>query len=226
MSDPEEGPGIKQDNARSLHDETQRYTHPHQVIKNYALEVAQLMFAEGNPMGFCWDADQAKTQIVIVDKYSFNLDQVGVTPAIVANRGPLQWMRTSGFRQMQNIDMRTDTRTHTDLVQGSVVLSCFSRSGLEAENIAGYLFEGFQVLRDVLRKVARRGIMVPNHLGFFKVEATNMGEEALVKSDSRPELSVVPIAIQAMVQRRYTVTPKNTRKLRDIVVRTSRSGTQ
>lgn len=227
MSDdqPVAAPKVSQDNARSLHDETRRYVHPHQVIKNYALEITQLMFSEGNPMGFCWDSSQEKTQIMIVDKYSFNLDQVGSKPAVVANRGPMSWMRTSGFRQLQSVDMKTDSRTHTDLVRGSVVLSCFSRQGLEAEDIAGYLFEGFQVLRDVLRKIARRGIMVPNHLGFFQIEATNMGEEALVKSDSRPEISVVPIALQAMVQRRYRVTPKNSRKLQDIVVRTSRSGT-
>jgi len=218
-------PEVSQDNARSVHDDQRRYVRAHQVIKSYALEIAQLMFLENNPMGICWDPDQEKTQIMIVDKYAFNLDQVGSKPAIVANRGPLAWMRTSGFRQLQSIDMRTDTRTHTDLIRGSVVLSCFSRQGVEAEDIAGYLFEGFQVLRDVLRKIARRGIMVPNHLGFFKVEATNMGEEALVKSDSRPEMSVVPIAIQAMVQRRYSVRPNNSKKLQDIVVRTSGSGT-
>lgn len=217
-------PVPSQDNARSLHSERIRYSRPHQVIKNYALEVCQLLFSEGNPLGYCWDPDQSKTQIIIVDKYSFNLDQVGSTPAIVANRGPQAWARTSGFRQMQSMDMRTNSRTHTDLIQGSVVLSCFSRHGEEAENIAGYLFEAFQILRDVLRKLATRGIMVPSHLGYFKIEATNMGEEALVKSDSRPELSVVPVAIQGMVQRRWAVTP-NGRKLQDIVVRTSRSGT-
>ena len=214
-----------QDNARSLHDETRRYRRPHEVIKNYALEVAQLMFYEGNQLGFCWDPDQSKSQIIIVDKYSFNLDQVASTPAIVANRGPMAWSQTSGFRQMQSIDMRTDKRTHTDIVRGSVVLSCFSRMGLEAEDIAGYLFEGFQQVRDVLRKIASRGIMVPSHLGYFKIEATNMGEEALVKSDSRNELSVVPVALQVMVQRRWAVTPRDGRKLQDVIVRSSRSGT-
>lgn len=214
-----------QDNARSLHDESRRYVRPHQVIKNYALEVCQLLFYKGNPMRFCWDPDQSKTEIMIVDKYSFNLDQVGSKPAIVANRGPISWTGSSGFRQLQSMNMRTDARTHTDLSRGSVVLSCFSKQGLEAEDIAGYLFEAFQILRDVLRKITRQGIMVPNHLGFFRIESTNMGEEALVKSDSRPDMSVVPIALQAMVQRRYSVTPKGKEKLNDVVVRTSRSGT-
>lgn len=213
----------QQDNARSLHDENRRYVWPHEVIKGFCLEIAQLMFYDGNPIGFIWDIDQAKTEITIGDKYSFNLDNVGTQPAIVANRGPLQWQRTSSFRQLQQVDMRTDRRIHTDLVRGGAVLSCFSRQGVEAEQLAGYLFEGFQTLRDVLRKLARRGIIVPNHLGFFRIEATNMGEEALVKADSRPDLSVVPVAISAIVQRRWSVEPRG-RKLQDIITRTSRTG--
>jgi len=218
-------PAPAQDNARSLHDETKRYYLPHQVIKNYALEVTQLLFGAGNPTGYHWDANQEKTEIMIVDKHSFNLEQVESTPTIVANRGPQGWMRTSGFRQLQALDMRTDRRTYADLVRGGVILSCFSRHGLEAEDLAGYLFASFQTFRDVMRKIARQGIMVPNHLGFFRIEATNMGEEALVKSDSRPGLSVVPVALQATVHRRYAVEPREARKLQNIVVRTSRSGT-
>ncbi len=215
----------QQDNARSLHDENVRYYWAHQVIKNYVLEAAQLLFYEGNPFGFIWDPDQEKTQITIVDKYSFNLDQVSATPTLVANRGPLHWANTSGFRQVQEIDMRTDRRTHIDLVRGGAILSCFSRQGLEAEDLAGYMFESFRALRDVLRKIARRGIMIPNHLGFFKIEATTMGEEALIKSDSRPEISVVPVSISAIVTRRFSVEPLKGRKLQGIAVRTSRSGT-
>lgn len=198
---------------------------PHQVIKNYALETCQLLFGEGNPTGFTWNPNQEKTEIMIVDKHSFNLDVVGTTPTIVANRGPQGWMRTSGFRQLQSLDLRTDRRTYTDLVRGGVILSCFSRHGLEAEDLAGYLFESFQVFRDVLRKIARQGTIVPHHLGFFKIEASNMGEEALVKSDSRTDISVVPVAIQASIQRRYAVAPRESRKLQKVNVRTSRSGT-
>ena len=194
-------------------------------MKNFALEICQLLFYEGNPLGPVWSIEQDKTEITIVDKHSFNLDQVGTKPAIVANRGPLQYMKTSGFRQLQSHDWRTGRRTHTDLIRGGVILSCFSRHGLEAENIAGYVFASFQNLRDELRKIGSRGIMAPNQLGFFRIEASNMGEEALVKSDSRVEISVVPIAIQAMVQKSWSVMPSNAKKLQGADVRTSRSGT-
>jgi hypothetical protein len=215
---------VEQGNARSLHDPARVYVRPHEVIKGYCLEIAQKLFYDGNPTGYVWDIDQAKTQVTIADKYAFNLSQVGANPAVVANRGPLQWSSTSAFRQMQSIDMRTDRRTHTDLVRGSATLSCFSRAGEEAELIAGYLFEAFRSLRDVMRKVAHSGMIAPNYAGFFKVETTTMGEEALVKASSRPEISVVPIAILAMVQRRWSVEPKSSRKLQNVVVRTSRSG--
>jgi hypothetical protein len=211
----------QQDNARSLHDEERRYVRPHEVIKAYTLEAAQLLFYEGNPLGIVWSPDEEKSQITIVDKYSFNLAKVGTTPAIVANRGPIQWAKSSGFRQMQSEDLRTGRRTHTDLVVGSCGLSCFSRNGAEAEDIAGYLFESFQALRDVLRKLASRGIMRPSHLGFFRIEAAGMGEEALVKGGVRPEISVVPVAIQARVQRRWSVEPQGKQKLRTVEVRTS-----
>jgi hypothetical protein len=215
-------PVVQQENARSLHDEDRRYVWPHEVIKGFALEVAQLLFYEGNPLGnLVWSPEEEKTQITICDKYAFNLARVGTTPAIVANRGPMQWSRTSGFRQMQSLDLRTDRRTYTDLVAGSMVLSCFSRSGAEAELIAGYLFESFQALRDVLRKLASRGIMQASHLGFFKIEATQMGEEALVKGGARPEISVVPVAFQARVQRRWSVEPQGDQKLRTVVTRIS-----
>lgn len=211
-----------QDSARSLHDESRRLRGAHKVIKNLILETVQLMFDEGNPLRYRWDEDQTKTQIIIVDKYSFNLDQVGARPAVVANRGPQQWDRSFGFRQMQEIDMRTDRRVHTNLIKGSIVLSCFSRQGLEAEDIAGYIFEGLEEIRDVLRKIGSRGRMSPGPVGFFRIEAASMGEEALVKSDSREDLSVVPVAVQVMVQRRWATQP-HARKLQGIITRTRRS---
>lgn len=212
-----------QDDARSLHDEDRRYTMPHEVVKGFCLEIAQLLFYDGNPTGFVWDIDNAKTQITICDKYAFNLDQVGSSPAVVANRGPQQWMKTSGFRQLQSLDMRRDRRVYTDLIRGGAVLSVFSREGEEAEKLAGYLFASFQALRDVLRKLQKQRMMAPTYLGFFKIEATTMGEEALVQATSRPEVSVVPVAIAAMVQSRWSVEP-DARKLQNIITRTTRNG--
>lgn len=213
---------VPTEHAQSLHDPEVRYTRAHEVIKNFALEFCQLLFGVPGNHRYLWDSDHAKTQISVIDKYAFNLEQVALNPAIVANRGPLAWAKTSGFRQVQSQDLRTGSKTYTDLIRGSVTMSCFSRSGLEAEDIAGFVFESFQSFRDVLRNITGRGRMVPGHLGYFRIEAVSLGEEALIKGGSRPELSVVPVAISAMVQRRWAVTPRDARKLKDVAVRTSR----
>jgi len=205
----------------SLHDGTTPLTTAHQVIKNYVLEFCQLIF-DGKNFPLTWDSDQAKTQLNIVDKYAFNLTQVTNNPAIVANRGPLAWMNKGGIAKRQGLDFRTGKETFTDLVRGSVTLSVFSRSGLEAENMAGFIFESLTSFRYTLRNLTNRG-RIQSNFGLFKIEAATIGEEALVKSNARPELSVVPVAIAAIAQRRWSVEPRDARKLQQVVTRTSRT---
>jgi hypothetical protein len=170
---------------------------PHQIIKQIGLEFLQLMYSESGIDTRCtWRPDSSETEILIVDKYSFNLDDVQVRPAIVGNRGPQQWQGTSGFQQRQTFDFRTAQSVHTDLLSGSVVFNCFSKEGIEAESFAGDVFEWFRVFREPLRKS-----------GLFRVESTSMGEEALVVGDSRPDLSVVPVQVEASVQLRWSIQP-------------------
>ncbi|MHC4644922.1 MAG: hypothetical protein ACYTBJ_05440 [Planctomycetota bacterium] len=170
---------------------------PHQIIKQIGIEFLQMMYSESGPdTRFAWNPETQETELLIVDKYSFNLDDVKVRPAIVANRGPQRWMNTSGFQQMQEFDFHTAKRISTDLMSGSVIFNCFSKEGLEAEALAADVFEWFRVFRDPLRKS-----------GLFRVESTSMGEEALVKGDSRPDLSVVPVQVEASVQLRWSIEP-------------------
>jgi hypothetical protein len=190
----------------------------HQIIKQIGLEFLQTVYSENSPINtrFKWQDDESQTDITIIDKYTFNLDDVMARPAIVANRGPLRWMNTSGFQQTQEYSFQTAKRTSTDLIDGSVIFNCFSKNGIEAEEIAGNVFDWFRVFRDPLRKT-----------GLFRVQSTTMGEEALVKSDSRPDLSVVPVQVEASVQVRWSIQPY-ARTLQQIVFNigqvTSRAG--
>lgn len=177
--------------------EPEKIIEAHQIIKQIGLEFLQLMYSESGPDTILkWYSNTEDTEILIVDKYSFNLDDVQMRPAIVANRGPQRWMSTSGFQQMQEFDFRTARFTGTDLISGVIVFNCFSKEGIEAEKIASDVFEWFRVFRIPLRKA-----------GLFRVESTTMGEEALVKSDSRPDLSVVPVQVEASVQVRWSIQP-------------------
>jgi len=169
----------------------------HQIIKQISLEFIQIMYSESGPdTRLTWDPDESQTEISVLDKYSFNLDDVMVRPAIVANRGPVRWASSSGFQQMQEMDMRKERIIGTDLISGSVTFNCFSKEGVEAESVAGDVFDWFRAFRKPLRKS-----------GLFRVQSTSMGEEALVKSDSRPDLSVVPVQVEASVQVRWSIEP-------------------
>ena len=211
----------QQGNPTSLHDGVTPLPSAHKVIKNYVLEFCQLVF-DGKNFPLAWNEDQSKTQINIVDKYSFNLDQVTQNPSIVASRGPQAWTNQGGIGRRQHVDFKSGRVTYTDLVRGAVTMSCFSKNGLEAEDIAGFLFEGLQSFRYTLRGRTNEG-SIKHNLGLFKVEAVTMGEEALVKSNSRPNLSVVPVAVAAMAQRRWSVEPHDARKLRGVITRITRT---
>ena len=216
MSELEPG----QESPTSLHDGLTPLPSAHKALKNYLLEFCQLLF-DGKNFPLAWNEDPSKTQLNIVDKYAFNLAQVTQNPCIVASRGPLAWTNQGGIGRRQSVDFKTGRVTYTDLVRGAVTLSCFAKSGLEAEDMAGFLFESLQAFRFVLRTWTSEGRVVPKP-GLFKVEAVTLGEEALVKSNSRPNLSVVPVAAAAIVQRRWSVEAHNTRRLRQVLTKLTR----
>jgi hypothetical protein len=203
---------------RGLRDQT-REIRIGQVIKLYAIDFLQSMFSQ-HPTR-TWDPDVATTKILIVDKYTFNLEEVAKRPAIVSNRGPQRWMKTSGFRQMQTRDMVSDRRSYTDLINGSVTFSVFARGG-EAEDLAQLVFEWFTQFQDAIRD--RGAFRAPlDRVGLFRVSSVSIGEEALVKSDSAPDLSVVPVMVQAMAQQRWLLIPRAV-KLKGIRFTITRGG--
>lgn len=182
--------------VRSIHDPNITID-THQIIKQIGLEFLQSMYSESGPdTRLVWNREIEQSDIHITDKYAFNLDDVKVRPAIVANRGPTRWGNSSGFQQRQSLDLQTEREISTDLISGSVIFNCFSKEGLEAEAIAGDVFDWFRVFRKPLRQS-----------GLFRVQSTTMGEEAIVRSDSRPDLSVVPVQVEASVQVRWSIQP-------------------
>jgi len=191
------------------------------ILKIYALDCLQMMYSQPNARKH-WDADPEKTEILIVDKYTFNLTDVQVRPAIVANRGPARFMRASGLRKMKDQDLVTNRKTFGDLIEGTITLSCFSKEGEEAEDIALDVFEWFNDFSDALR--LRSSFRDPrDRVGFFRVDSVSIGEEALVKTDSKPDLSVVPVQVRALVERHWMLVPV-TGKLKNLRFTLLRNG--
>jgi hypothetical protein len=191
------------------------------ILKIYALDFLQMMYSQPKARKH-WDADPERTEILIVDKYTFNLKAVQKRPAIVANRGPAHFLKASGLRKMKETDLVTNTRTFADLIEGTVTLSCFSKEGEEAEDIALDVFEWFNDFSEAIR--IRQSFRNPlDRRGFFRVDSVSIGEEALVKTDSKPDLSVVPVQIRALVERHWMLSA-STGKLKNIKFTLTRGG--
>jgi hypothetical protein len=135
-----------------------------------------------------WNVDPRITKIFIADKYAVDPAVVEKMPAIILNLGTRGFARTSIGQVLE----RELSRTHTlrsDLIQGMVTFHCISKNGIEAETIADGLLLRIMAFKDEFRKHKIHQIL-----------GTNIGEEQVIRSDSSPRMSMVPVYVQYTVQ--------------------------
>jgi hypothetical protein len=179
---------------------------PHEFFKNMTLEFLQLLFQSREVGNYKWDADDIQTEIMIVDKNTYNLETVGKRPAFIVNRGRIGWTNSSGIGNMLSVDFKTGSETFTDLLSGSVTVYSLSRNGLEAENLAFWVFWCFKTFKKVLKKI-----------GFFKINSAEMGQETQVLVDSKPELVMIPVTISMLIQDKWIVEPSNATRMSKLI---------
>jgi hypothetical protein len=176
-------------------------------LKRTALEFLQILFSERAAGSFHFDHDDTKTEIIISDLHAVDLKMAGMRPAIVAVRGPLSW-QGPGLGSVSERDIPTGRYTFKELLTGSLALSCVSREGVEAEQIAHLVFNSFKYFRPVLQKY-----------GFFQIKSLSIGGENLVEIEgSNDMLVVVPISISAMIEDQWILEETAAKKLRQIVI--------
>lgn len=176
-------------------------------LKRTALEFLQIMFSQRAEGSFHYDQDYTKTDIFIGDIHTVDTMTVGGRPAIVAVRGPLSW-QGPGLGSVESRDMHTGAYVFNDLLSGSLALSCVSREGLEAEEIAHLVFNAFKFFRPVLQKY-----------GFFQIKSLGMGAEMLVEQEGADDKTyIVPVNLGALIQDRWLMEDTAARRLRQIIV--------
>lgn len=175
-------------------------------LKRTALEFLQILFAE-RPLGsFHYDQDDTKTEITISDVHAVDLKMAGMRPAIVAVRGPLSW-QGPGLGAVLERDIPTGRHTFKELLAGSLALSCISREGVEAENIAHLVFNSFKYFRPILQKY-----------GYFTIKSLGIGGESLVEIEGSTDMMVVvPITVSAMIEDQWILEETASRRLQKIV---------
>lgn len=176
-------------------------------LKRTTLEFLQILFATRARGLFHYDQDDTKTEIIISDIHAVDLKMAGMRPAIVAVRGPMSW-QGPGLGSILSRDIPTGRYDFKELLTGSVALSCISREGVEAEEIAHIVFNSFKYFRPILQKY-----------GFFQIKSLSIGGENLVEIDgSNDMLVVVPVTISAMIEDQWSLEETAARRLQNIVI--------
>lgn len=180
-------------------------------LKRTGLEFLQIIFKNRAAGYLRYDPDDTKTEIQISDLHAADLTTIARRPAIVATRGPLTWQGIGlGNNAVESRNMRTGNYVFNDLLTGSVAFSCFSREGIEAEQIAHLVFNSFKFFNPELRK-----------LGFFSIKSLNIGAESLIEQEgSDDKTSMVPVYVTAQIQDRWRLDETAARKLEKIIIST------
>lgn len=178
-------------------------------LKRTALEFLQILFGERAQGSFHYDSDDTKTEIFIADTHAVDTISTGVRPMIIAVRGPLSWQPVS-IGDVETREMTTGKTTFNGLLSGSLALSCISREGIEAEQLAHLVFNSFKFFRPVLQQY-----------GFFSIKSLNIGEETLVEQEGADDKTyVVTVYVTATVQDRWTLEETAARQLKQIIIET------
>lgn len=176
-------------------------------LKRTALEFLQAIFSQ-RPLGsFHYDQDDTKSEIIIADIHSVDLTTVSGKPAIIASRGPLEFIERH-LGSVESRDIPTGNYTFKTLLSGSVALSCISREGIEAEQIGHLVFNSFKYFRPILQRY-----------GFFTIKSLNIGAETLIEQEGADDkTTAVPVYVSALIEDRWTLSDKAARKLEKIVI--------
>jgi hypothetical protein len=139
-----------------------------------------------------YDDSPELTEIAIEGQNTDNLTAVDTRPKIVVARGAVRMQKTGINNTIGSRNLSLLQRRIAVIRAGTVGISCYSREELEADRIAEIVASSIESMTDVIRR-----------LGFLEVRATDIGQRAMIKSDSRPELFVVPVVVRAQVTENY-----------------------
>jgi hypothetical protein len=196
---------------KDVRDPTRTYTSVLRFIENSVLGFLQVLFSTApagrDPRNFHYDDNDDLSEILIQGQSTDNLKTVDTRPKIVVARGPVSWGKThiNNFVGARNTTL--ESRRYAGIHSGSVGISCFSRTDLEADLVAEICFNAITGFRDVIRTY-----------GFLTIDAAEIGQRGLIKMDARPDLFVTPVLIKVQVTRDWHMSNLDPIKLREILV--------
>jgi len=182
--------------------------------KSLLLEFLKTSFGNlGNDHPFYFHEDQNCSRINIVDRNTFNLEQVDKRPAIVVHRNQVIYQKVARTQKVSDrrlqrkeedpAEMNSGQTLKTGLLTGNMVIRCYGKgTTLQAELLGESVFELITDMEDVLKKI-----------GFFECYANAIGEEQTVEGQSKNRYMMVPVSVTFSMQRSWTIITDYMRKL-------------
>lgn len=192
-----------------------RYVDPNKLftnsllfMENSFLAFLQGLFASFQPGQNCfhYDDNEVVSEIKIEGQNTDNLESVDARPKLVVARGPVS-MGKSGIGNFVGSRNLSQFQRQTAVIRsGTVGISCYSRTDLEADRLAEICSDAIDSLTPQIRQ-----------FGFLEIRAMQIGQRAMIKADSRPELFVTPVLVRTQLTKNYRAEVADPVKLREIV---------
>lgn len=123
-----------------------------------------------------WSTAEEESQIFVGSQHAIALTMTGQKPAILVQRGPVSFARSSGMNQMRDRNMKDGSQIYTDLVQTSISVNCMDVQPTICEDLGSDMFEFFGMLRHEHKRN-----------GFFKMGEVSLSELRKLKDSTRPD---------------------------------------
>jgi hypothetical protein len=195
---------------RDFTDPNYFYTDKLRFMENSVLSFLQILFATFPPGCMHYEHEQTDaniTEIHIEGQGTDNLQVVDNRPKIVVARGPVQFQQAGMNAMIGSANTSLLSQRHATIMAGSVGISCYSREELEADKIAEICASAIEAFQPIIRKY-----------GFLEIRTAQIGQRAMIKSDSRPELYVTPVLLRTSVTANWNRSVIDPVKLRKYIL--------
>lgn len=150
-----------------------------------------------------WNRNMDETEIVITDQNPDKIEKTNVRPIIATARGPATWAGTSMGQAIPH-GLDTPAVTYTDIIGTSMTLSVIAREGLEAQNLAYFIFRMIPVFKASIQRLGRIHAISTN------ITLTQESQQgALVPGSSSPEWKMIQVIIPFYIQDVVTADEKD-----------------
>jgi len=159
-----------------------QYIRPANVPGHVTLDMIQSYYEQRGK----WSKQEEESQLFIGSQHALALTMPDQKPAILVQRGPVAFARSSGINQRRDHDFKTGSNVYTDLIQTSIAINCMDGQPWTCDDIGSDMFELFSMLRHEHKTY-----------GFFKMENIVFSELRKLKDSARPQnwLSVVTFSV-------------------------------